>query len=151
MKCSKAEQLISPYIDGETENGEKTLFEAHLRECAACRGKLEDVRRTHALFAHAEHYRAPYGFSTRVMARATTEKERGLPRLLPLVTKFAEVVIVLLMITIGILSGRFLTNSLMGQRTVNIASSFSLDIFEPAPPGSLGGAYLALMEARNEK
>jgi hypothetical protein len=35
--------------------------------------------------------------------------------------------------------------------TVNISSSFSLDVFDATPPGSLGGAYLALTEVKNEK
>jgi hypothetical protein len=33
----------------------------------------------------------------------------------------------------------------------NLVSSFSLDVFDPAPPDSVGGVYLAMMEARHEK
>jgi hypothetical protein len=149
MRCGKT-KLASPYIDGELEGEEKTLFEAHLRGCLECSRRIEGIRTTRALFANAERCKAPCGFSARVMAKAAERETKRFP-LFPLWAKFAEVTVVLVMITVGILSGRFLTNSIMGQRTVNIASSFSLEIFEPAPPGSLGGAYLALMEAGNEK
>ena len=149
MKCRKT-KLISACIDGELEGEEKTLFEAHLRGCLECSRRIEGIRATRTLFTNAERYKAPYGFSARVMAKVA-EGETKRFSLFPLWTKFAEVVVVLVVITVGVISGGFLMNSMMGQRTANIASSFSLEIFEPTPPGSLGGAYLALMETKNEK
>jgi len=149
MKCRKT-KLISACIDGELEGEEKTLFEAHLRGCLECSRRIEGIRATRALFTNAERYKAPYGFSARVMAKAA-EGETKRFSLFPLWVKFAEVAVVLAMIIVGVISGRFLMSSFMGQRTGTISSSFSLEIFEPTPPDSLGGAYLALLETKNEK
>lgn len=146
MRCRKS-KLVSPYVDGELSSGEKTLFETHARGCSECAGRLEAAQRTHDLFAHGEQYRSPYGFSARVMAKTTAPKKETFARV-PLLVKFSEVVVVLVMMTVGIVSGRFLMSGTMNHKTGNIASSFSLEIFEPAPPGSLGGAYLALTEDR---
>jgi hypothetical protein len=55
------------------------------------------------------------------------------------------------MISVGVLAGRFVMNSMMNQRVSSFVSSFSLDLFEPAPPDSVGGAYLAMTEASHEK
>jgi hypothetical protein len=69
----------------------------------------------------------------------------------PFFVRFAEAAILLLVITVGIVAGKVMTNSSSAAQTTNIASSFSLDLFDATPPGSLGGAYLAMMEAGNEK
>jgi hypothetical protein len=55
-----------------------------------------------------------------------------------------------IVIIVGIAAGKVMTNS-SSSTTTNIASSLSLDLFDAAPPGSLGGAYLAMTEVRNEK
>jgi hypothetical protein len=44
-----------------------------------------------------------------------------------------------------------MTNSRSSLPTATITSSFSLDVFDAAPPGSLGNAYLAMTEVENEK
>jgi anti-sigma factor RsiW len=149
MKC-RTTKLVSPYLDGELKEKEKALFEAHLRGCSACSGKLAAIRGLHALFAGAERYHAPYGFTTRVMAKAAGQGKRRF-FLVPVLVRFAEAAVVLAMITVGVMSGSFLMNTLMGRQMENFASSFSLEIFEPAPPNSVGGVYLAMTEAQHEK
>jgi hypothetical protein len=52
---------------------------------------------------------------------------------------------------VGVLAGRAMTGSSPATQITNIASSLSLDLFDATPPGSLGGAYLAMTDARNEK
>ena len=103
----------------------------------------------HHLFAHGEKFKAPYGFSTRVIANITSEKAKGFSWI-PLFTRFAEVIVLLVIIFTGIISGSFLSDRLMAEKKTLIRSSFSLDIFEPTPPDSLGGAYLAMAEVKNE-
>lgn len=149
MKC-RTTKLVSPYLDGELNGKEEALFEAHLRGCSACSGKLAAMRGLHALFAGAERYHAPCGFTTRVVARAVGQGKRRFS-LVPVLVRFAEAAVVLAMITVGVMSGRFLMNTLMGRQMENFASSFSLEIFEPAPPNSVGGVYLAMTEAQHEK
>ncbi|HEY6011861.1 MAG TPA: zf-HC2 domain-containing protein [Nitrospirota bacterium] len=150
MKCAKT-KLASPYIDNELSEKDRELFEAHLTTCPECGARVRALQKTRGLFCQAEHYQAPYGFSTRVVARAKAEEKNKWRRFLPVVARLAEVAIVLVMISVGILAGRFVMTSVMHQRMGNMASTFSLDLFDPVPPGSVGGAYLAMTEAHHEQ
>ena len=42
MRCKKARQKISPYIDGELKEEERALLEAHLSSCHTCHQALEE-------------------------------------------------------------------------------------------------------------
>ena len=150
MRCSKT-KLASLYVDNELSDKDKRFFEAHMPACPECAGRVEAYQKTRGLFSHAERYQAPYGFTTRVVARAAAQEKKNFARFFPIVTRFAEVAVVLVMISVGVLAGRFVMNSMMNQRMGNIASAFSLDLFEPAPPDSVGGAYLAMTGAGHEK
>jgi anti-sigma factor RsiW len=150
MKCPKT-KIISAYLDDELLPADRALFESHAQDCADCTLKLEEMRAVQAMFASAEKYQAPYGFSARVMAR-TAQLDRKKPRwFVPLFITFAEAAVLLIVITVGILAGRVMTNSRSAVTATNIASSLSLDLFDATPPGSLGGAYLAMTEVKNEK
>lgn len=43
--CDAFRRLVSPYLDGELVEEDRAAFEAHVRECEACRASLEDERR----------------------------------------------------------------------------------------------------------
>jgi anti-sigma factor RsiW len=150
MSCPKT-KLISAYLDKELGRGEKTAFEAHVQGCAGCSHTLEEMRSLRAAFANAERYPAPYGFATRVMARTEELEKKKAPWLVPFFVRFAEAAVLLVIITVGILAGKVMTNSSPATSSPNVASSLSLDVFDATPPGSLGGAYLAMTEVRNEK
>lgn len=150
MSCPKS-KLISAYFDKELELGEKTAFEAHVQGCNRCSHALEEMRSLRAAFTQAERHPAPYGFATRVMARTAALEKKKAPWLVPFFVGFAEAAVLLIVITVGILAGKVMTNSSSTANTTNIASSLSLDMFDATPPGSLGGAYLAMTEVRNEK
>jgi anti-sigma factor RsiW len=45
MKCSKIQDLLSPYLDGELSAAQTTMVESHLRVCPQCQHALHDVRR----------------------------------------------------------------------------------------------------------
>lgn len=149
MKCSKT-KLVSPYIDGELDEENKASFEAHAHGCPACSARLAAYRDVKNLFAGSVRHAAPYGFSTRVTA-LVAEQEPGRGTAFPLLVRLAQAVIILLVMTVGVLSGGFLAGGVQGQRMANVASSLSLDVFEPAPPDSLGGVYLAMTETNHEK
>ena len=149
MKCSKTRQA-SPYIDGELSSEAKALFEEHAVKCPACGERLEKLRTVRILFAHADRYQAPHGFKARVMA-GTREREAKRSFFFPSFVRTAEAAVLLAVIVLGIVSGRFLTSTVMNQRMGNLTSSLSLDIFEPAPSDSVGGVYLAMTEVRDEK
>lgn len=150
MNCSKTDKLISPYIDGELKAEDKEAFESHMKVCLACSMAVAQVRKQHNLFVQAKQFKAPYGFSTRVMANISAEKTGGFS-LTPLFARFAGAIVLLMIISIGIISGSFLSGSLMHTKMVSITSALSLDLFDPMPPDSLGGVYLAMTEAGYEK
>ncbi len=150
MSCPKT-KLISAYFDQELGFGEKTAFEAHVQGCNICSDSFEEMRSLAAAFATAERHPAPYGFATRVMARTAALESNTAPWFVSFFIRFAEAAILLIVITMGIVAGRVMTNSSSVAKTTNIASSLSLDLFNATPPGSLGGAYLAMTEVKNEK
>jgi anti-sigma factor RsiW len=145
MSCPKT-KLISAYLDKELGLGEKTAFEAHVKGCSSCSHTLEEMRSLRAAFANVERHSAPYGFATRVMARTAELEKKKAPWLVPFFVRFAEAAVLLIVITVGILAGKVMTNNPPATTTTTIASSFSLDVFDATPPGSLGGAYLAMTE-----
>ena len=150
MSCPKT-ILISAYLDSEMKCGEKATFEAHMQGCTRCSHALEEFQSLRVVFANTERHQAPYGFATRVMARtAELEKKKSL-WIVPFFVRSAEAAFLVIVITVGILAGKVMTNSLSASNTTNIASSLSLEVFDATPPGSLGGAYLAMTEVRNEK
>ena len=149
MSCTKT-KLISAYLDKEMGVGEKTAFEAHMQGCNDCAQTLEEMKALRAAFAKAEHYPAPYGFATRVMARTVAMESKKSPRFVPLFIRFVEAAALIIVITMGILAGTIMTTGTAASRTTEIASSLSLDLFAATPPGSLG-TYLAMTEAGNEK
>lgn len=150
MSCPKS-KLISAYLDKELGLGEKTAFEAHLQGCDRCSYALEELQSLRAAFSTTKRYQAPYGFATRVMARTAALDKKKSPWFVPFFIRFAEAAVLLIVITVGILAGRVMTNASSALKTTNIASSLSLDLFDAAPPGTLGGAYLAMTEVSNEK
>jgi anti-sigma factor RsiW len=45
LVCREFVELVSDYLDGTLPAEERIRFEAHLAECDACPGYLEDMRR----------------------------------------------------------------------------------------------------------
>ena len=150
MKCLKAHKLISPYIDGELPDRDMKALEGHMKVCHKCRTEFEDSKGLHNLFANADKFKAPYGFHTRVMANTSSEKITGLSRF-PVFLRLAEAFVIIVVMAFGILSGSLMIKGYPQDKARNIIASFSLDVFDSAPPDSLAGAYLAMTEVRNEK
>ncbi len=144
--------MVSPHVDGELTVGEKVQFESHAKGCPECSARLEAFQGMHAAFAGADREKAPAWFSARVRARVADMKPQRTAAF-PLLVRFAEIAVVLLMITVGVISGGLLVSSAPGPGPSmgDFASSFSLEVFDPAPPDSVGGVYLAMTEAKNAK
>jgi anti-sigma factor RsiW len=150
MRCTKVKKLISSYLDDELSKSERDVFESHIKQCEACGKIFEAMRGMHALFARTERFNAPYGFSTRVMANLSGAQSKK--RLfIPLFTKFGEALLFAVVIVLGIASGAVLVKDVVPQNGQDVAAIFSLDAFDAASRDSIGGAYLAMMEGRNEK
>ena len=75
MRCPKT-KLISSYIDGELSAEERALLESHINKCQECAGELEEFQKIHKLFASASTFKAPLGFSTRVLAISEQKKQK---------------------------------------------------------------------------
>jgi anti-sigma factor RsiW len=155
MKCRHVRKRISEYIDEELTQDEKKDVESHTRSCASCREELEETRALHELFTSAERFAAPYGFATRVLANLE-EKERSRLRSFllfrPFLLRTAQVAFALVIMTMGVISG----NLLLAERTDHIGQTavqetFSLDLFQATPSGSIGDVYVTLMGASNER
>jgi len=157
MKCSQVKKMISQYVDEELTPDEKKLFTTHIKDCPGCREELEEIRSIHALLASAENYSAPLGFVTRVMARVEETEEFGFSRIRRLLTgrpfflRTVEVAFAMIIMLIGMISGNLLVADRTPTRQVTVEESFSLDLFQATPPDSIGGIYVMLTEARDEK
>lgn len=82
MKCTKARELFSPFLDGELAPHEAGALEAHLAACAACRGELAVWKRLSAeVRGLREDARAPEGFAQRVMQQVPVPQRNWLARL----------------------------------------------------------------------
>ncbi len=150
MKCLNAHKLISPYIDGELSEWDMRRLEDHMKVCHKCQEEFEEGKELHKLFANADNFKAPYGFHARVMANISSGKARGIPRI-PVFARFAEAIVIIAVIAFGILSGRLVVKGYQPDKARDVMASLSLDVFDSAPPGTLGGAYLAMTEVRDEK
>jgi anti-sigma factor RsiW len=152
MKCQKARKALSAYIDDELAAEQKDSVRLHLRECESCRDELAQMVSLDGLFSKAEKFAAPPGFSTRVLANIE-ERPRSAWRsffVRPLLLSAVEIGFALIILAIGLISGNMLTSQRPPTETSAIVrQSFALDTFEAAPSGSMGGIYLAMMEARN--
>jgi anti-sigma factor RsiW len=155
MKCRHARKMISRYIDDELSLDEKKDFDSHIQSCASCREGLEETLALHQMFASAHRFPAPYGFATRVLANLDEKEGSRVRRLLgfrPLFLRAAQVAFALVVMTVGVVSG----NLLLAERTERIGQTavqetFSLDLFQATPPGSIGGIYDTLMRTNHER
>jgi hypothetical protein len=69
----------------------------------------------------------------------------------PVFVRLAEAVAIVIVITFGILSGSLLIEGNPQDKARDVIASLSIDVFDSAPPDSLGGAYLAMTGVRDEK
>ncbi len=150
MKCSTAHKFISPYIDGELPKRDLKTLEDHMKACHKCRAEFEEGMELHNLFTSTEKFEAPFGFHTRVISNISLGEIRETARI-PVLVRLVEAVAIVIVIAFGILSGGLVTKGYSPDKARDVMASLSLDIFDSAPPGSLGGVYLAMTEVSDEK
>jgi len=149
MRCPQAQRALSAYLDQELPAREREAMQTHLHHCRTCAGELQALTETREFLRQAPRFSAPAGFSQRLLANLEPAPPRF--RWAPFGVRFAEAVVLLLMIGIGVVSGRLLTpvDELSGPGPG--VALLSLDLFDPVPPDSLGGAYLAMTEVSYEE
>jgi anti-sigma factor RsiW len=155
MKCSQIKQWISRYVDQTLNPDEKEAFELHMGKCPDCKEAVEGQMAVHHLLASAERFEAPYGLATRVMARIEEDKKRapfwGFFTLQPTFLRAVEVAFALVVILIGMVSGNLLVSGKTQGSPMTVQESFSLDLFQATPPDSIGGVYVTLAGAADER
>lgn len=150
MRCSKARRLMSIFLDQELSVKEQPVLASHLEQCEPCREAFQALQETRHYFSLAEQFNAPPGFSRQLMA-GLNPAPRPHPLLPMLFARCAEVVVILLVVGIGVVLGRFVDTSMKVNHPAEEISFLSLALFDPAPSDSLGGAYLAMTEGGNEQ
>jgi anti-sigma factor RsiW len=154
MGCKVVKNMLSEFIDDELAPEQKEAVKLHLQGCAACRMEVEELGAVHGLFASAERFSAPYGFSTRVMANLEEVRESIWSRLFarPVFVKAIEVAFAIIIVVIGLVSGNMLTAQRSAEgltsASAEVRQSFALDSFEAAPSGSIGGVYVSMTGVR---
>lgn len=156
MGCRRIKKMMSLYIDDELSPVDRESFLLHIKSCPHCSKELAESQAVHQLFAKAERSSAPYGFTARVMEELehkdipqTRIREFFLFR--PFLPRFAGVVLALAVMVLGIMAGNLLvTDRAVPQNTATIEQTFSLDVFQANPPGSLESAYAGIMEVGDE-
>jgi anti-sigma factor RsiW len=155
MKCRHIRKRISQYIDEDLTPDEKKDFDSHIQGCASCRKELEETRALHQMIASARRFPAPYGFATRVLANLEEKgglRFRSLLGFRPFFLRAAQVAFALVVMTLGVISG----NLLLAERTDHVGQAavqetFSLDLFQATPPGSMEGIYETVMRLSHER
>ena len=97
-------------------------------------------------FSQAERYGAPYGFSTRVMARATGKRKRS-PWAVPAIVQFAEAAVLLLVISAGVVTGKIMMSNDTPGRMRHWHPPFPLNCSMLRLPGRWETPILALRGA----
>jgi anti-sigma factor RsiW len=149
--------MISRYVDNDLGLEEKRVFRLHVQDCPGCKHELEEVLAVHGLFASAERFPAPYGFTTRVMANLEAKQASWLWQFFafrPFFVRTVEVAFALIIMIVGVVSGNLLVADRTSERQTvqaTVQQSFSLDLFQATPPDSVGGAYVKLMGAGDER
>jgi hypothetical protein len=77
MKCREAQDLFSPYLDGELNAVENRALDAHVEVCVTCREEIETLRTiAEALRAQVGVVKAPEGFASAVRSQIAGEQRR---------------------------------------------------------------------------
>jgi anti-sigma factor RsiW len=80
MRCDRALELISPFVDGELREEDRQAVAAHIEACADCAALAVDIRRMSKAIAEVGREPAPKALFLRVrstLASAARDRERG--------------------------------------------------------------------------
>jgi len=77
MSCERLER-VPEYFDGELDAHDSAVIERHLRDCAACTARLEDLRQLRgALREQAPYFRAPAAMRSKLRQALDRETRRA--------------------------------------------------------------------------
>ena len=160
MRCKKIISSLNAYVDGELPERQRRIVKDHLASCEACRRRLEEIRKIDLLFQGTLPVPpVPDGLAMRIITKARKRQSvRDLKwRLASLAwnpfkwvaefsaaMKLAACITVLLALVLGLsLDGRGVTGRNMYIEPEK--NLYGLEWFDPAPPGSISSAYIAMV------
>ncbi len=160
MNCRKVLFRLNAYLDGELPGDFKCEVEEHLKTCRACRTRAESMRSVGDRLDTLNVPPLPREFAARVMAEAQRRSLVGnecLPSIssrrwrpqwlldLSVPMRFAACAMVLMACLLGLFMGKEVSLSEIHQPVAADTESLDgLEWFSPAPPATLGFAYLTL-------
>jgi predicted anti-sigma-YlaC factor YlaD len=77
MNCRKVSRWLSAYIDGDLWPTQVTRMDEHLRNCAACREKLVDIRMVVQISGDLDKLEPGPFFTNRVLCTVGTQKQKA--------------------------------------------------------------------------
>lgn len=152
MRCSRAQDELSAYLDEELDARAREELRGHLQGCAACRAALDELRRTVESVRALPPAAAPAGFREGVMAKL---QETPAPAAEPVETfrapiwrrlwPVAAAIFVAVMISILYPASRPAHENLrsMAVRPESAPREMEFDKLEPASPATEGSGMLA--------
>jgi anti-sigma factor RsiW len=157
MRCRSILRRLNAYSDGELPERERLSVEEHLASCGSCRARLEEIRETVAMLrGNLPVPPVPDELFARITAKAETASRREVSdgrfpsRLIAGFSTRMRIAACAAAI-MGFAAGLSLDGGWTSVREIGIepeGSTFGLEWFEPAPPGSLVSIYEALTAPR---
>jgi len=146
LGCHQARQWFSALQDKALPRDHQILLEAHLECCPACRAEYTRLDATWEELGELPAPSAPAAFAGQVLERLDAGPPwlnvlRPLPRFAPSVAALGA------MLVLGLVAGGFLGQAVLpGQGALAESTSTlqTLDVFTPAPQGTLAHGYLQL-------
>jgi anti-sigma factor RsiW len=153
MSCTNIRKKIKAYCDGELQAGEATAVKNHIEDCPACSREAAALARTWELLLELPPVREAPDCIPATMARILADEESTLSQkilrwLFPVPASAATAALVIgLFIGIGL--GRVISTAYLDRLEPD--SALYLEVFQDAPPQSIGDAYMKINYATEEQ
>lgn len=76
MTCTQSKSMLSSYLDGVVTGKQMQALDEHLRECPACEGEYQSLRRTQSVLARIGPARVPEDLSLKLRLAISHEAAR---------------------------------------------------------------------------
>ena len=141
--CLSCKRSLSAYLDHELPPSLMAAVAAHLSSCASCRNEHDSLRSAMDSLATLQAPEAPCRLDATIMNRISQEKRVSF--------WFGLVPASVCAIAIGLFVGVLLANGTIYKTTDSMMASNdgimrAMDVFSPAPHGSVSGVYFAMSD-----
>jgi anti-sigma factor RsiW len=157
MKCSQVEKRLSAFQDGELNPQERAKVSDHLESCSACRERYAEMEKVWQALGDLKEIVPGPGFYGQLVKKINaSDKISSATGFRWLFQGFSSSWATSTLLIAGILIGAYL-GGLLGksdlfplqpsQAVAPRAASevFSLKVFDPLPPGTLGDKYVRVV------